>query len=647
MNVYSTTNPDYDSYTPYMGTDLGMIYMGKEIVFKLWAPSASKVLLNLYAMDLGGVALQTLSLIPSEAGTWMIALEEKIKGQYYTVQTQVNGRWGIEVPDPYAKVVGRNGKRGQIIDLQSTNPEAWEQDHRPLLKAPTDAIIYELHIRDVSMHPQSGILHKGKFIGLTERNTKNKSGLLTGLSHLVELNVTHIHLLPVFDFLSVDESQLDRPSYNWGYDPQNYNVPEGSYATNPSDGAIRIKEFKQLIQTLHQQGLSVVMDVVFNHTGVTEISNFNQLVPGYYYRQNAEGGFSDASACGNETASERAMMRKFIVDSVIYWAKEYHIDGFRFDLMGIHDIATMNEVAASLHEIDPSILIYGEGWTGGDSPLSESKRALKKHISQIKGVAAFSDDLRDAVKGNVFNETDRGFASGKLGMEESIKFGIVAATDHPQVDYSKVNYSDIPWASEPSQTINYVSCHDNHTLWDRLLNSQPERSEADRIKMHLLANTIVLTSQGIPFLHAGVEMLRTKGGEENSYKSPDAINQIDWTRKTKYLKVFRYYQQLIQLRKNHPAFRMPTTKMIQEHLSFLEMPEQGLIGYTIKNNANGDKWKDILILFNGNLEVKQVPIPEGVWQVALAENRIDEQGLYQVVSPIVTIVESSAMVLFK
>jgi len=648
MNKFyrEVAHSSYEQYPIYEGLDLGVQYHSSFSSFKLWAPSATEVVLNLYDSDEAKSVYKKIPLQIKENGVWSIKVEQDLLGKYYTFQTKVDGKWGMEVPDPYAKAVGVNGKRGHIIDFEQTNPSGWKADKRPTLNQFTDIIIYELHVRDLSMHPNSGIQHKGKFLGLTEKGTKSLEGLATGLDHIKELGVTHIHLLPSYDFLSVDESRPQDNEFNWGYDPQNYNVPEGSYATNPSDGSVRVREFKQLVKTLHENGLRVILDVVYNHTGVTEESNFNQLVPGYYYRQNAEGEFSDASACGNETASDRYMMRKFMLESVKHWVEEYHIDGFRFDLMGIHDIETMRQVAQTVQTIDPSIFIYGEGWTAGDTPLPENERAIKKHTHRISGVAAFSDDIRDAVKGHVFTPTDRGFASGKLGMEESVKFGIVASTQHPQVNYSQVNYSDAPWAAQPRQTINYVSCHDNHTLWDRLINSQPDISEEERINMHLLANTIVLTSQGIPFLHAGVEMLRTKNGEENSYKSPDAINQLDWSRKSKYKNVFEYYQALIQLRKNHPAFRMPTTEMIQQHLSFLDMEEAGMVGYQITGNANGDSWENILVVFNGSQEQKTISIPAGAWTIVLENDVIKEEGIRKV-SEQVEMNASSALILFQ
>ena len=462
------------------------------------------------------------------------------------------------------------------------------------------------------------------------------------------MGVTHIHLLPTFDFryTSVDESKPpEERKYNWGYDPENYNTPEGSFATDPFDGTVRIREFKQAIQALHANGMRVVMDVVYNHTGSTTESVFNRVAPGYYYRQNPDGTFSNASACGNETASERAMMRQYIVESVKYWAQEYHIDGFRFDLMGIHDIATMNAVSEALHTIDPTIFIYGEGWTAGSSPLPDVQRALKANTFRLNKVAAFSDDFRDALKGSVFDHKDRGFVSGKPGMTESIKFGIVAATQHPQVDYSKVNYSKSPWSAAPFQTITYAECHDNHTLWDKLAISCPEDSEADRIRMHRLAITMVLTSQGVPFLHAGAEMLRTKNGVENSFESPDQINRIDWDRKKQYADVFDYYKGLIQLRKNHPAFRLPTAELIRKHLQFIDTKDANLVAYQLKDYAGGDQWKDIIVVMNGNPEAQTIHLPTGNWTVILDGQQINEAGLRTLISSKVNIPGISAMVL--
>ena len=610
-------------YPAYYGNDLGLTFINNNAQFKIWAPTATQVNLRLYMAALSGIALQTIPMQKSLQGTWVATLVGKHLGDYYTFSIMHNNAWLAEVPDPYAKAVGTNGKRGMIVDTKSTNPTGWLQDKAPRLKNKTDAIIYELHVRDASIASNSGITHKGKFIGLAEVGTKNTEGLATGLDHLVELGVTHIHLLPSYDFNSINEAEPNKPQYNWGYDPQNYNTPDGSYSTNATDGAVRIKEFKQLIQAMHSKGLSVVMDVVYNHTGSTEQSNFNQLVPGYYYRKNTNGSFSDATGCGNETASEKAMMRKFMIESVQYWVKEYHIDGFRFDLMGVHDIETINQISETLHKIKPSILLYGEGWTAGSSPLPDSLRAIKKNAPLLNKVAVFSDDIRDAIKGSVFEHADKGFASGKQGMEESIKFGIVASTKHPQVNYAKVNYSKAPYANQPYNTITYAECHDNHVLWDRLANSNKNATEAGRTQMHQLALSIVLTSQGISFLHAGTEFLRSKKGIENSYNAGDSINEIDWSLKTKNKQVFDYIKGLIAMRKAHPAFRMPTTALLQANINFEKNTAPNVIGYTINGAAVKDSWKKIQVWFNGNGETNTIQLDKNNWLTAITNNKFE------------------------
>jgi pullulanase len=637
----------FDDYPVYTGNDLGVNYSPKQTVFKVWAPMASQVKLRLYAAGDGGEALSTEKMVKSINGTWELAIKKNLENTYYTFQVLQDGKWLLESPDIYARAVGVNGKRGMVVDLPSTNPINWEKDKKPALKNFTDIIIYELHIRDISMDPNSGIQHKGKFLGLAETGTKSPDGESTGLDHIKALGVTHVHLLPSFDFNSVDETKPLANQYNWGYDPLNYNVPEGSYSTNPYDGNVRIKEFKKMVQTLHKNGLRVILDVVYNHTSDINHSNFSQFAPGYFYRHNPDGTYSSATGCGNEVASERAMVRKFMIESVVYWAKEYHLDGFRFDLMGVHDIETMNEISAALHKIDPTIFIYGEGWAAGNSPMPETLRAVKKNMAKLNEVAAFSDDIRDGIKGGWGDLKEKGFVSGGAGKAESVKFGIVASTPNQQIDYSKVNYSNIPWAAQPFQTITYVSCHDDNTLFDRLKISNPTASEADLIKMDKLANAIVLTSQGVSFLHSGAELLRTKKGIANSYNSPDSINQIDWSRKTKYKAVFEYYKGLVALRKNHPAFRMPSTEMIQSNLKFLETGDQGLITYQISNNANGDSWKNILVILNGNITERTVKIPEGNWTLAADENTIKENGIKQVKGGSVTIPATAIYVLYS
>lgn len=637
----------FEQYPFYGGKDLGMQWSPGESRMKVWSPAAQAMRLYLYEKGSGGNPLQTIAMEKGRQGVWSATLKGDVQGKYYTVQVQMQGKWLAETPDPYAKAVGVNGQRGMIINLGSTNPAGWMDDTRPPQAAFTDIILYELHIRDLSSDVNSGIHHTGKYLGLTETGTHNEDGQQTGLDHLKELGITHVHLLPVFDYryTSVDESLPPRvPQYNWGYDPENYNVPEGSYATDANDGAVRIREYKQMVQALHRNGIRVVMDVVYNHTGSTTESVFNRIAPGYYYRQNADGSYSNASACGNETASERAMMRQYMIESMKYWVEEYHIDGFRVDLMGIHDIETMNQISAELHQIDPGIFIYGEGWTAGSSPLPDSLRAIKANTYRLDRVAAFSDDFRDALKGSVFDHADKGFISGKPGLEESVKFGIVASTEHPQIDYSKVNYSKAPWAKEPFQTITYVDCHDNHTLWDKLAISCPDVSESDRIRMQKLAGAMVLTSQGIPFMHAGVEMLRSKQGVENSFNSSDSINRIDWSRKTTYEAVYSYFKGLIQLRKNHPAFRMPTAELIRTHLKFLDVSEKNLVVYLLKDHANGDSWSKILVVLNGSSKAETISLPPGKWKVVVTGDEVNEKGVLTVSRPFVEVPPISAMI---
>ena len=622
-SAQTTIKPE--KYSVYNG-ELGVKYSAKKTVFKVWAPKASVVKLRLYDAGEGGSPIQEIDLDKKSRGSWQAIIKQNIKNKYYTFQVMQDGKWLLEAPDIYAKAVGVNGHRGMVVDLKATDPIGWKKDKSPKLKKLTDAVIYELHIRDISIDPNSGIKNKGKFLGLTETNTKSPDGQATGLAHLKELGVTHVHLLPAFDFNSVDETKPDEKQYNWGYDPLNYNVPEGSYSTNPYDGNVRIKEFKEMVQALHANGLRVILDVVYNHTADIDHSNFTQFAPGYFYRHNPDGSYSNGTGCGNETASEQPMMRKFMMESVLYWAQEYHIDGFRFDLMGIHDIKTMNAISDTLHSINPSIVIYGEGWTAGASPYPEDKRAVKKNVLKLNEVAAFSDDIRDGLKGGWSDVKAKGFVSGDQNSKMSVMFGIVASVQHPQIDYSKVDDSKAPWAKQPFGTITYASCHDDNTLFDRLKIENPDASEADLIKMDKLANAVVLTSQGISFLHSGEEMLRTKQGVANSFNSPDNINEIDWSRKTKYADVFNYYKQMIALRKDHPAFRMPSAGMIRRRLNFIETGDPSTIAYQLTDNANGDKWKTILVVLNGSNDAKTVNIPTGNWTLVSDGNKVDDVG---------------------
>lgn len=637
----------YPNYPVYTGNDLGLTYYPETSTFKVWAPTASALLIKRYEKGSGGKAFSEDKMERSSDGVWTITFNDNLLGQYYTFQAKIDGQWMQEVVDPYAKAVGINGDRGQVVDLKATDPGGWELDQGPRLFSPTDAIIYELQVRDISRHESSGIQQKGKFLGLVEPNTRSPQGLATGLAHMKELGITHVHLLPSFDFRSVDERFPEQNQYNWGYDPKNYNVPEGSFSTNPYDGAVRIREFKEMVQAFHDQNIGVILDVVYNHTGETETSNFNQLVPGYYYRQNEDGSFSNASACGNETASERPMMRKFMIESVRYWMEEYHVDGFRFDLMGIHDIETMQAISAAARAIKPDVLIYGEGWTAGDSPLPYSARALKAHTHRMEGIAAFSDDMRDGLKGHVFSPEEPGFVSGHKGLKESVKFGIVASCWHPQVDYEAVNYSDSAWAKSPAQTLTYVSCHDNHTLWDKIQISRPTASLEEQISMHRLALTAVLTSQGISFLHAGTEMLRSKGGVENSFESPDSINSIDWTRKSLHYDVYEYVQGLIRLRKTHPAFRMTQAAMIRENLSFLPTENEQVIAYQLGPHANGDPWTTIIVVLNGSDQPTTVMVPPAKYRLVADGKKVNPRGLQEFSTGRVFVAPYSASILYS
>jgi pullulanase len=633
----------YANYPVYTGNDLGVTYAPDKTVFKIWAPMATDVTLRLYAAGAGGAATETIKLDKSDSGVWQKVIVRELKNTYYTFQVSQDGKQLAERPDIYAKAVGVNGARGMVVDLKATNPANWAKDKRPQLNSYTDIVLYELHIRDISMSPVSGITHKGKFPGLTETGTKTPDGEKTGLDHIKSLGVTHVHILPSFDFNSVDETKPEANQYNWGYDPLNYNVPEGSYSTDPYNGNTRIKEFKEMVQALHANGLRVVLDVVYNHTSSLE-ANFNQFVPGYFYRHNPDGSYSDATGCGNETASEEEMMRKYMIASVVFWAKEYHLDGFRFDLMGTHDIETMNQLSAALHKVDPTIFIYGEGWTAGGSPFPEELRAVKKNAYKLDKIAVFNDDMRDGLKGGWSDAKSRGFVSGAKGNAENVKFGIVGSVQHSQVNYGKVSYDKAPWAAQPSQSINYVSCHDDNTLFDKLKIGNPDASEADLIRMDELSNAIVLTSQGVPFLHSGEEMLRTKQGIGNSYKSPDSINQIDYNRKTKYKDVFNYYRSVIALRKAHPAFRMASADMIRQHLHFADTKDDLLIAYELTGNANKDSWKNIFVAYNGSSDGKSINLPEGKWYMAGLEKN---QKSNQPVSGTVKIDRISAAVFYQ
>ena len=625
---------DYDrrfvSYPTYSGSDLELEVDASGTHFRLWSPMASEAVVNLYDNGHTGSPYKVLPMTKDAAnGTWTVSVPEQLYGKFYTFRIEQDGKWLDETPGVWAKAVGVNGLRAAIVNLDDTDPEGWQNDRRPKVDNFSDVIIYEMHHRDMSMHPSSGIANKGKFLALTEPGTTAPDGQSTGIDHLKELGVTHVHILPSYDYNSVDELNLQDNTYNWGYDPLNYNVPEGSYSTNPSDPEARIREMKQMVKALHDAGIGVIMDVVYNHTATNDESNFELTAPGYYHRHWDDGRYSDASGCGNETASERRQMSDYIVNSVKYWADEFHIDGFRFDLMAIHDTETMNRVAGELKKIDPSIFVYGEGWTAGDSPLPVERRALKENVGKMKDIAVFSDDLRDAVKGHYTDASDRGFATGKPGLEETVKIGVVAATAHPQVDYSKGANSKFPYASSPEMIVNYVSCHDDLTLTDKLRKSMAGEPEENMLSAAKLAQTIVFTSQGTPFMFAGEEIFRDKQGVHNSYKSPDSINAIDWNSKGLRRDLFDYYKGLIALRKAHPAFRMTSSEDIARHIVFDDIDSSSipnLISYSIIDHANGDEWEEIKVIFNGASEIRTVNVDRHDWKIVAADGRISPDG---------------------
>ena len=641
---------EYTSFEEYPipeGKLVEMEYSPIETKFTLWAPTAEEVRVLLYDSGNEGSAYQTLSLEMGEDGIWNTSIKEDLKGKFYTFNVKVNGKWLGDTPGIMAKAVGVNGKRAAVIDLRSTDPEGWANDVRPLLKDYADIIVYEMHHRDFSLDSVSGIRNKGKFLALTELGTTTSQGEKTGIDHLKELGVTHVHILPSYDYASVDESKPDKAQYNWGYDPQNYNVPDGSYSTDPYKPDVRIKEFKQMVQALHKAGIRVVLDVVYNHTFNTEESNFERTVPGYFYRQTKDGKPANGSGCGNETASDRAMMRKYMVESVLYWINEYHIDGFRFDLMGIHDIETMNEIRAAVDKIDPSIFIYGEGWAASAPQLDQEELAMKANIYKMPRIAAFSDEMRDGLRGGWDDDRKGAFLIGQPGHEMSIKFGLVGAVKHPQVINDSVNYSKEPWALQPTQMISYVSCHDDMCLADRLKATMPDATDEERASLHKLAETFVFTSQGVPFIFAGDEMMRDKKGIHNSYNSPDSINTIDWRNKTIHHDVFDYVRELITLRKNHPAFRMGDADKVRQYMEFLPVEGSNLVAFILKDNANGDSWKNIIVAFNSRKEPAKLSIPAGRYTIVCKDGKIKQSGMGQVSGNEIILPARSAMIIHQ
>ncbi|MBP5332499.1 MAG: type I pullulanase [Lachnospiraceae bacterium] len=639
-NIYSTE--EFEAQYTYTGDDLGYVYAKDKTSFRVWAPTAEEMYLNRYESGSQGKSdlIEKLEMKADLNGTWTATVSGDLNGTYYTYTAVIDGR-NFESCDPYARSAGINGKRAMVLDLDATDPAGWDSDTNPNAGlSVNDAVIYELHIRDFSVDENSGIENKGKYIAFTEKGTKTPGGNPTGIDYLSQLGVTHIHLLPFYDFGSVDESKSLDHQFNWGYDPVNYNVPDGSYSTDPANGAARVNEAKQMVKALHDAGLSVVMDVVYNHVYSAGDFCFNRLVPGYFSRINSNGTYSNGSGCGNDTASERSMVRKYIVDSVCYWAKEYHIDGFRFDLVGLLDVDTINEIVKEVHKIDPSIILYGEGWSLSTSVTKKDvKLATQTNSALTPGFAYFNDNIRDGLKGSVFNAGERGWISGAAGKETAMAASFMASER---------------WSKDPTQIINYASCHDNLTLFDKIQSSKQQSSREDQIRMNNLAAAFYLTAEGIPFMQAGEEILRTKlkadgTFESNSYSSSDAINNIKWETldDPEYRTELEYYKGLIELRKLHSVFRLSDASVIADKIKPLKDLDKNVVAFDISGEVPGEIADRIFVIFNPGETETTVELPEGKWDICVAGLKAGVTALRSVDNGKIAVEPISAMVLIQ
>ena len=656
---------DFEKMYCYDG-ELGYVYTKEKTIFKVWSPVAKKISVKIYSEGMGDNLISKTDMLKMDKGLWQLEIEEDLEDKFYTYELEIDNlkkneekkeessidyiytdedeSTVMETPDIYGKACGVNGLRTMIVDMKKTNPKDWSKDKKPEFNDMLDAILYEVHIRDFSSDDSCGMGNRRKYLAFTENGTHNDYGMATGVEHLKELGITHVHLLPMQDYVTVDERECDPEHYNWGYDPLNYYIPEGSYATDAFDGKVRIREFKELVKSLHDNGIRVVMDVVYNHTYSVKESLFNRLVPNYYYRIE-NNKYTDGSACGNETASDHYMFRKYMIDSLKYWIEEYHIDGFRFDLMAVHDIETINKIRLMADEIDTSIILYGEGWKGGYSKLDPHKAAFKLNASKVNMVAMFNDDGRDAVKGSVFIADKKGFATGamydnkvknKKAINNKIKYFVAGSGEHSQVN--TVSSVDNPmwglkdevvsWADEPYKTINYVSAHDNLTLWDKILVSNKSEDLETKKQMNKLSMAIVMLSQGIPFIHAGDEFLRSKknancslGYDDNSYVSSDEVNSIKWNDKHIYEDVFNYYKGLIAFRKATKELKLRTRSEIDKLLKFRETEKEDIIIYSIGEAG------DVIIGFNGSKKDYSMELPEGKWNVYIDDNNASDKAL--------------------
>lgn len=636
-DLFSTL--EFESAYTYDGCDLGAVWSAEKTSFRVWAPTAQAVWINLYQTGTPKTSdlLEQIRMKPDIQGTWVAEKAGNLHGIYYTYLVHVNGQF-TEACDPYARTTGVNGQRAMIIDLASTNPEGWDTDSNPNpVQSITDAIIYELHIRDLSADQSSGIQNKGKFLGLIEAGTHTPNGVPTGLAHIKHLGITHLHLLPVYDFGSVDESKPDVPQYNWGYDPVNFNVPEGSYSTNPYRGEVRVREMKQMVKGLHENGISVVMDVVYNHVYHIEEFCFNQIVPSYFSRT-VNGEFCNGSGCGNDTASERSMVRKYIVDSVCYWADEYHIDGFRFDLMGLLDTDTINAITEAVHKKHPDVIFYGEGWSMNTTPSRPCHLATQENSSLTPAFSYFNDTLRDALRGSIFSSDAPGFVAGAVGMGKILDSCFRGLPD---------------WCREPYQTINYASCHDNNTLMDRITLATPWHSFQDRARMSRLAAAFYMTAQGVPFFQAGEEMLRTKpdgkgGFIENSYRSPDAVNSLKWNclEIPEYQQTFAYYKGLIAFRKAHPALRMSSAYDVLSNMIPVPYENPHIGVFRIRGDVYFEPADQLFLIFSAAPQPEAVPLPKGLWHICVNEQQAGTKSLGTAEGH-VTVPPLSAMILVQ
>ena len=604
------------------------VYTPEKTTFTFWSSVAEKMEVRLYN-TYDAAEFDVITLQEQEGDFWTATIKGDQVGKFYTVCSYQNGEWGQESPGIFAKAVSVNGQKAAIIDMQTTNPEGWENDQRPAMTDMTDIVVYETHMRDFTISDQSGITNKGKFVAMTETGAKTTDGLTSGVDHLKELGITHIQILPMYDYGSVDETTLALNKYNWGYDPVNYNVPEGGYSTNPYDPTTRIREAKAMIQALHAAGIRVVMDVVYNHTFSVEGCALGRVVPNYFYRMNEDGTYANGSGCGNETASDKEMMRKFMVESVCYWAREYHIDGFRFDLMGIHDQETMRQIRAALDEIDPTIITYGEGWAAMAPAYPYEQLAMKQWTYTMPRVGAFSDDIRNALIGSPFDH-HRGFASGNTDAREAVRNGLVA---YPE------------WSGEPMQHVSYITCHDNYCLRDRIEVAAAEETEATKLRMNKLAQTTVMVSQGMTFFYGGEELFRTKQGIENSYQSPDSINTIPWENKKLYSDLYQYYCEIIKIRRQHKGFRLGTAELVKKHVELPEINNEGLIIYRIKDLQGIDTASSLIVLLNGTAEAIEAEIPQANYTVLAQDAQANANGMGTIEGGKVQVAPYSATIL--